>query len=97
MKLPLMDHFSADFIFTCKLYKIDLKDAAYDIILHLDYWFTRKRGLHVHVFPYISLCKMKRPLVGPFFGRILFLCAKFTNHVTRMLYLQYQSIWTASS
>jgi len=48
---PSGGHFSADFIFTRKLYKPCLKDAAYEIPLHLDYWFTRRRILHV--FPYI--------------------------------------------
>jgi len=32
------------------------KDAAYEIPLHLEYLFTRRRVLHV--FTYISLCKM---------------------------------------
>jgi len=36
----------------------------------LDYWFTRGRALNV--FPYISLCKKKCPLVGPFLGGIYF-------------------------
>jgi len=53
----------------CKLYSPCLKDAVYEIPLHLEYWFTRRRVLHV--FPYISLCKMKPnftpfcPLLGP--------------------------------
>jgi len=42
-----------------QVYKPCLKDAAYEIHLNLDYWFVRRRGLHV--FPYISLCKKKRP------------------------------------
>jgi len=50
----------------CKVYSPCLKDAAYGIPLHLEYWFTRRRVLHV--FSYISLCKMKRPLVWPFLG-----------------------------
>jgi len=54
----------------CKVYKSSLKDAVYEIPLHLDSWFTRRRGLHV--FPYIHLCKMKCPLVGPFLGRFFF-------------------------
>jgi len=54
----------------CELYKPCLKDAADEIHLHLDYWFMRRRGLHV--FPYISLCKIKCPLMGPFFGWFYF-------------------------
>jgi len=52
------------------VYKSCLKDYEYEIPLHLDYWFTRIRGLHV--FPYISLCKLKCPLVGPFLGGFYF-------------------------
>jgi len=74
---------------------VSLKDAAYEIPLHLNYWFTRRIALHV--FPCISQCKMKRPLIGAFLGGNYFLCAKYTNHVPRMLYVKYQSIWTASS
>jgi len=39
-------HFLADLIFTRTFYKPCLKDAAYEIYLHLDYWFMRRRGLH---------------------------------------------------
>jgi len=83
-----------DFIFMRKLCKQCLKDAAYGIPLHLDYWFMRRA---LNVFPYISLCKMRHPLVGAIFGQILFLCANFTNHVPRTLYVKYQSIGIASS
>jgi len=37
------------------------------------------------------------PPSGAIFGQILFVCAKFTNHAPRILYVKYQSIWTASS
>jgi len=33
--------------------------AGNEILLYLDYWFMRRRALNV--FPYLSLCKMKRP------------------------------------
>jgi len=56
MKRPWWGHFSADFIFMRKVYSQCQKDAAYEILLYLEYWFTWKRVLHV--FPYISLCKM---------------------------------------
>jgi len=48
------------------------KDAAYmyEIPLYLDYLFMRRRALNV--FPYISLCKMKHPLVGPILGGFYF-------------------------
>jgi len=49
------------------------------------------------VFPYINLCKMKRTLVVTIVGGFYFLCAKYTNHVPRMLYIKYQSIWNANS
>jgi len=96
MKRPLVGHpiISADFIFTYKVYKPHLKDAAYEIHLHLDYWFMRRRGLHA--FPYTSLCKKKRPLVGSFMGKLYFY-VQFTTHVPRMLYVKYQSIWFANS
>jgi len=54
----------------CRFYKPCLKDAAYEIPLCLDYWFMRRRALNV--FPYIILCKMKRPLVGPILGGFYF-------------------------
>jgi len=53
MKCPLL-----------KLYKQYFKDVAYEINLHLNYWFMKRRGLHI--FPYISLCKKK------FFGGFYF-------------------------
>jgi len=53
-----------------QIYKPWLKDAAYEIPLYLDDWFTRRRTLNV--FPYISLCKMKCPLAGPILGRFYF-------------------------
>jgi len=46
------------------------KDASYQIWFKSVQWFSRVNVLNV--FPYISLCKMKRPLVGPFFGRFYF-------------------------
>jgi len=55
----------------CNLYKPRLKDAEYEIPFYLDYWFMRRRALNV--FPYISLCKMKRPLVGPFLADFIFM------------------------
>jgi len=55
---PYWWHMSTDFIFTCKLYKPCLQNAVYKIPLYLDYLFMRRRALNV--FPYISLCKMKR-------------------------------------
>jgi len=36
----------------------------------LDYWFMRRRALNV--FPYISIRKIKRPVVGPIVGRFYF-------------------------
>jgi len=59
---PYWGHFCTDFIFMHWLYKPCLKDAANEIPLYLDYWFMRKRALNR--FTYISLCKMKRSLVG---------------------------------
>jgi len=35
-------------------------------------WNIGSRDEVLHVFPYISLCKMERPLVGPFLGRFYF-------------------------
>jgi len=88
-------HISADFILTRKLYKLCLKDAAYEILLHLDYWFTWKRGLPV--FPYVSLCKMKRPLVGPFWGGFYFYAQNLqTMSQGCCNYVKYHNIWTAS-
>jgi len=63
-------HFCADFIFMQKVYNPCLKDAAYKIPLYLDYWFMRRRAFNI--FPYISLCEMKRPLVGLFLGGFYF-------------------------
>jgi len=54
----------------CILYKPCPKDAAYAFPLYLDYLFTRRRALNS--FPYISLYKIKRPLVGLFLGRNYF-------------------------
>jgi len=50
-------------------------------------------------FKCISLYKpmlYEAPPSGAIFRQILFLYANFTNHVPRMLYVKYQSIWTAS-
>jgi len=68
---PYWGHFCADFIFMCKVYKPCLKDAAYEFLLYLDYWFMRRRAFNA--FPYITLCKMKHPLVGPFLGDFIFI------------------------
>jgi len=58
------------FYFMLWLYKPCLKDAAYEIPLYLDYWFMRRRAFNV--FPCISLCQIKRPLVGPILGGFYF-------------------------
>jgi len=47
MKRPLVGHFRADFICMRKVYKPCLQDAAKEIPLYLDYWFTRRRALNV--------------------------------------------------
>jgi len=73
---------------------LSLKDAAYEIVLYLDYWFMRRRAFNV--FLYIRLWKIKRSLVGSISGGFV-LCKNFTNHVPTMLYIKYQSIWNASS
>jgi len=44
--------------------------TSYQILLKSIQWFWRVSVLNA--FPYISLCKMKRPLVEPFFGRFYF-------------------------
>jgi len=59
--------FCADFIVMRKLYIPYLEDAACEILLYLDYWFTGRRALNA--LPYISLLKMKRPIVGPLLRR----------------------------
>jgi len=46
------------------------KDASYHIWLKSVKWFWRLSVLNV--FPYIRLCKMKRPLVGSFLGGFYF-------------------------
>jgi len=46
------------------------KDTSYQMWLKSVQQFWRMRVLNV--FPYISQCKMKHPLVGPFFGRFYF-------------------------
>jgi len=79
------------FFFNVQIY-ICLQDAAYET-LHLDNWFMTRRALNVFSYKCIRPCKTKHPLLGPFFMQILFLCATFTNHVPRMLYVKYQSIW----
>jgi len=70
IKRPLVGPFFGRFYFYAQFYKPCLKDAVYKLHLHLDYWFMRRRGLHV--FNCISLCKMKRSLVGPFLGGFYF-------------------------
>jgi len=70
MKPPSRVAFEA-ILFLRVILQTCLKDAAYEIHLHLDYWFTRRRGLHL--FPYIILCKMKRPLVRPFWADFIFM------------------------
>jgi len=66
MKSLLVGSFLGGFHFYAQVYKPCLKDAAYEIPLHLDNWFMRRRALNV--FSYISLhvCKMKSLLVGSF-------------------------------
>jgi len=48
------------------------KDASYQIWLKSIQWFLRVSVLNV--FPYISLCTVKCPLVGPFFNRFILMC-----------------------
>jgi len=70
-------------------------------MLHIKFLYIWNIGSReeefLHVFPYISLCKMKHPPSGAIFGRNLFLCENFTNHIPRMLFVRKKSIWTASS
>jgi len=79
---------------TNKASKPCLKNVPYEIPLYLDYWFMKRRALNV--FHKINLCKMKHPR-GAIFEQILFVCANFTIHFPKMLYVKYLSIWIASS
>jgi len=60
----------------CKLESPFPKDASYQIWLKSVQWFWRRSHFLkmsiLDVFPYISLCKMKHPLVGPFLGGFYF-------------------------
>jgi len=46
----------------------------------------------LNVVLYTSICKMKRPLVGPFFGRFY-----FTRKVYRMMHMKFLYIWNIGS
>jgi len=67
------------------IYKFCPKDTAYEIPLYLDYWFTRTA---FNVFPYISLSKIKHPLVGPLFGGVYFY-AHTLQTVLSMLHMKF--------
>jgi len=66
-----MGPFFGRFYFYSQTLQIMSKECCILNSFTLDYWFTRRRALHL--FPYIlSQCKMKRPLVKSFLGRFYF-------------------------
>jgi len=50
-------------------------DAVYGFLLYFDYWFMRRRDFNV--FPYISLCEMKRPWWDQFWADFIFIRALY--------------------